>query len=106
MNGLTDRLLPVEVRLADGRRPAGEVMYQVNKTKDGYLVALTNPRGIDKTQNGIARVDRRQSVDVVLRVPNARAAREYTEPRDLEVRAGEVRVRVPAGDLRVVGVVK
>ena len=35
MNGLTHDLLPVEVRLADGKRPSGEIMYQVNRTKDG-----------------------------------------------------------------------
>ncbi|MBM4070042.1 MAG: hypothetical protein FJ271_13980 [Planctomycetes bacterium] len=107
MNGLTKDLLPVEVRLADGSRPKGEIMYQVNKTKRGYLVALFNQRGIDKTQNGIARVDRRQFVDVVVRtrLPVA-AAKEQTEPRDLAItrdnNVAEVRVRVHTGDLQVV----
>jgi len=105
MNGLTADLLPVEVRLANGRRPAGEIMYQINKTKDGYLVALFNQRGIDKTQNGIARVDRRAFVDVVIRARRPLAsAVEYTERRDLPLtKTGtDVRLRVPAGDLRVV----
>lgn len=107
MNGLTKDLLPVEVRLADGSRPKGEVMHQVNKTKHGYLVALFNQRGIDKTQTGIARVDRRQFVDVIVRTRlPVRSAREQTEPRDLAVTRGqdsaEVRVRVHAGDLQVV----
>src|SRR5207244_10711136 len=52
--------------LVNGKRPAGEVMYSFNKTKDGWLVALYNHRGIDKTQNGIARVDRSQFVEVAL----------------------------------------
>jgi hypothetical protein len=107
MNGLTDGLLPIEVRLADGRRPVGEVQYQVNRTKDGYLVALYNHRGIDKTQTGIARVNRRAFADVVLRTPlPVRSAREYTGPRDLELRrtagGAEVRLRVPVGDVQVV----
>lgn len=107
MNGLTKDLLPVEVRLADGSRPKGEIMYQVNKTKHGYLVALFNQRGIDKTQNGIARVDRRQFVDVVVRTRlPVTAAKEQTEPRDLAVVRGkdaaEVRIRVHPGDLQVV----
>jgi hypothetical protein len=107
MNGLTERLLPVEVRLPDGRRPRGEVMYSVNKTKDGYLVALYNHHGIEKTQNGIARVDRRAFVDVVVRTAQpVRAAQEMTEPRTLETHKGnpgsEIRLRIPAGDLRVV----
>src|SRR5205814_1359629 len=45
MNSLTAGLLPVEVRLPSGARPSGEVMYQVNRTKDGFLVALFNNRG-------------------------------------------------------------
>jgi hypothetical protein len=107
MNGLTQRLLPIEVRLADGKRPQGEVQYQVNKTKDGYLVALYNHRGIDKTQTGIARVNRRAFADVVLRTAlPIKGAREYTGPRDLELRRAEqgteVRVRVPVGDVQVV----
>ncbi len=107
MNGLTDKLLPIDVRLPDGRRPQGEVQYQVNKTKDGYLVALYNHRGIDKTQTGIARVNRRAFADVVLRTElPVRSAREYTGPRDLEMhRAGtvtEVRLRVPVGDVQVI----
>src|SRR5262249_31985121 len=52
LNGLTANLLRVEVRLANGKKLNGEIMYQVNKTKDGYLVALFNQQGIDKTQTG------------------------------------------------------
>src|SRR5262249_15685099 len=67
MNGVAAGLLPVEVRLPGGERPKGEIMYQVNRTKDGYLVALVNNRGVDKTPSGVARVDRRAVADVVLR---------------------------------------
>ena len=49
---------PVEVRRADGSPLQGEVMYQLNKTKDGWVVMLVNNNGVDKTQNGVARVDR------------------------------------------------
>jgi hypothetical protein len=102
MNALTDDLLPVEV-LVDGKRPAGEVMYSFNKTKDGWLVALYNHRGIDKTQNGIARVDRTKAVDVVLRPRLAVAsAREMTEPRNLAITKGEIAVHVAAGDVQVI----
>ncbi len=107
MNGLTQELLPVEVRLANGERLKGEVQHHVNKTKDGWLVAVHNHRGIDKTQNGIARVDRRAEIEVVLRTKlPLRSVREFTEAQDLPTqRDGEfttIRVRVPAGDLRVV----
>jgi hypothetical protein len=107
MNGLTQNLLPVEVRRPDGSRPAGEILYQVNKTKDGYLVLLMNNRGVDKTQSGVARVDRRQAVDVVVRTKlPVKSAKEYTVPRDLPTAktgdATEVPVRVHPGDVQVV----
>jgi hypothetical protein len=110
MNGLTAGLLPVEVRLANGSRPAGEIMYQLNRTKDGWLVALVNNRGVDKTQHGIARVDRRQFVDVKLRTMlPVKSAKEYTQPRELRaarVDGGtEIAVRVHPGDVQVVGLV-
>src|SRR5205085_9888893 len=85
MNGLTEGLLPVRVRLTtphSNDSPAGQIMYQVNKTKDGYLVLLMNTKGVDKTQSGIARVDRRAFVGVVM--PTAgpvKSARRCTEPR-------------------------
>jgi hypothetical protein len=106
MNGLTAGLLPVEVRMPDGSRPSGEILYQVNRTKDGNLVLLMNNRGVDKSQSGVARVDRRQSVDVVVRTAlPVRSAKEYTEPRDLAFADGQVRVTVHPGDVQVVGLV-
>ena len=104
MNGLTAGLLPIEVQLPDGRRPSGEVMYQVNKTADGYVVLLMNNRGVDKTQHGIARVDRRQVVEVVvMAAAPVKAARELTGPRELPLVNGtEVRVTVHPGDVQVI----
>ncbi|MFO0965112.1 MAG: hypothetical protein U0793_05945 [Gemmataceae bacterium] len=109
MNGLTQDLLPVEVRTKDGKRPAGAIMYQVNRTKDGWLVTLMNHQGIDKTQNGLARVDRRAFVDVTLRTAlPIKSAREWTGPGDLAVERVDgravVRVRVQPGDVQVVEV--
>ena len=108
MNGLTADLLPVRVEMPDGKRPAGEIQYQVNRTKDGYVVMLMNNRGVDKTQNGVARVDRRQFVDVVIatKLP-LKGAKEWTGPRDFApaTAAGEttMKVRVHPGDVQVIG---
>jgi len=104
MNGLTADLLPVQV-LVNGKRPQGEVMYQLNRTKNGWLVMLVNDHGVDKTQTGIARVNRKAYVDVTLRTNlPLKAVREYTQPRDLPWdREGEVTVRVQPGDVQVVG---
>ena len=110
MNGVTAGLLPVELRKADGSRLDGEVMYQVNRTKDGYVVLLMNNRGVDKTPSGVARVDRRQFVDVVVRTKlSVKRATEYTGPRPLTpaTAAGvtTIPVRVHPGDVQVVGLV-
>ena len=103
MNGLTTGLAPIEIRMANGADTAGEIMYQVNKTKDGWLVLLVNNRGLDKTQHGIARVDRRAFVDVVVSTKlNVTSAKEYTEPRDLKIEKGDVKIRVHPGDVQVV----
>jgi hypothetical protein len=82
-------------------------MYQVNRTKDGYLVMLINNRGVDKTQSGVARVDRRAFVDVVLRTSErVKSAKEYTQPSDLKVAdekdGSSVKLRVHPGDVQVV----
>jgi hypothetical protein len=104
MNGLTSHVLPVEVRTADGLPLSGEIMYQVNRTKTGWVVMLMNNRGVDKTQHGIARVDRRQSVEVLItsKLP-VKSAKEWTDPRDLKWENGGVKVRVHPGDVQVVG---
>jgi hypothetical protein len=105
MNGLTAELLPVEVRKVDGKRPTGAVMHHLNRTKDGYLVTLVNTLGIDKTQNGLARVDRRQYVDLVLRCREVvRGAKEWTGPRELAA-GREINIRVHPGDVQVVQLV-
>jgi len=110
MNGLTKDLLPVEVVLPGGKRPAGEIMYQINRTKNGWLVGIFNNRGIDKTQNGIARVDRRMSAEIIVRTKlEVSSAREYTVPSDLKVKKDGpynlVRIEVPAGDVRVMDLI-
>lgn len=105
MNGLTKGLLPIEV-VADGNPPRGQVMYQVNRTRDGYLVLLINNLGVDKTPNGVARVDRRLAVEAEIRTTlPLTACTEYTLPERLPVHAEagrhSIRLSIPAGELRV-----
>ncbi len=38
----------LDVRFADRKRPTGEILYQVNQTKNGYVVLLMNNRGVDR----------------------------------------------------------
>jgi hypothetical protein len=108
MNGLTADLMPVEVRRADGQRLDGEVLYQINRTAEGYLVALLSTRGIDKTPSGVARVDRRAVANIIIRSKQPlKSVMEYTAPRDLtaEQDAGGrsvIRLAIPAGEIQVV----
>jgi hypothetical protein len=107
INGLTNELLPVQVLLKNGKRPYGEIMYQINKTKDGYLVSLVNTRGLDKTQTGLARVDHRAFVDVVIHTNlKVTSAKEYTQMQDLKVQpaagGNEIRLRIHPGDVQAV----
>jgi hypothetical protein len=105
MNGLTRGLMPAEVRVK-GERPTGEIMYQINKTRDGWLVLLVNNRGVDKTQNGVARVDRRAFVDVEVHTKlTVQSAKELTQAREVKLRGGKssvIDVRVPPGDVQVI----
>jgi hypothetical protein len=104
VNGLTDGLLPVDVRLANGDRPNGEILYQVNATADGCLVLLMNNRGVDKTPSGVARVDRRRFVNMILKSKfAAKAAMEWTSGRAMELKDDTVHVRVHPGDVQVIG---
>ncbi|MCX7705473.1 MAG: hypothetical protein N2115_04360 [bacterium] len=107
MNLLTAGLTPFELYTADGKKLSGEVMYQVNKTKDGWLVALFNNQGIDKTQNGIARVDRTRFADIEIRTHlNVKEAKEYVYERPLSLQKStgttSINVRVEPGDVQVV----
>ncbi len=116
MAGVTQDLSPIEIRLADGSRPLdGSVMHQLNKTPNGWLVLLLNNAGVDKTQTGIARVDRRAFRDIAIRTHlKLTSAKELTQPRDLTIVAtsdarpesafegSEILVRVSPGDVQVV----
>jgi len=107
MNLITDKILPFEICTTAGKSLSGEVMYLVNKTKDGWLVGLFNNQGIDKTQNGIARVDRSKAADIEIQtLLQIKSAKEYTQPRELKIeKSGEkftVKIRVEPGDVQVV----
>jgi hypothetical protein len=82
---------------------SGNVLWQLNRTKHGWLVMLMNNAGVDKTQNGIARVDRRAVAEVTLEsaLP-LKSARELTAPAPLAIDHGRLRITIPAGDLKVV----
>jgi hypothetical protein len=99
--------MPVEVRPPNGDHLSGQIMFQVDKPKSGWVVMLMNNFGVDKTQSGIARVDRTKYVDVVIRTAlPVTSAKEYTQPRDLVLATEEgsatvttVSVRVHHGDV-------
>ena len=109
MSDLVAGLLPVEVCRADGQRLDGELLYQVNQTAEGYVVLVMSTRGVDKTQSGVARVDRRAVAHAAIRTRlPVTSVKEYTEPRELNAEKDDagrtiLRVAVPAGELQVIG---
>lgn len=72
--GLVKGQLPVEVSGTDGAGPPKGLLYQLSRNERGIVVTLLNTNGVDKTQSGIARVDRRQTMDVRLTAPGLSAA--------------------------------
>jgi hypothetical protein len=91
---------PVSVR--------GDVQHLVNRTPTGWVVTLFNNDGVDKQQQGMARVDRRavRPVTLGLRARGIASAREWTTEtalavtKDAQGRAS-VRLDVPPGGVRV-----
>lgn len=106
MNIITDKLLPFEL-YCDNKPVSGQLMYLVNKTKDGWLLGIFNNQGIDKTQNGIARVDRTKFVDVeIFTHLGVKSAKEYIYDRELKLEKNNgktsVKIRIEPGDVQVV----
>ncbi|MFN5297103.1 MAG: hypothetical protein ACK5HA_02305, partial [Planctomycetaceae bacterium] len=92
---LSRGLLPVEV--------AGEVEWLVSRSGTGWLVTLLNPAGQQKPQQGITATNYRENREVTVRarVPIT-TVRDRLLPSDvLKVDAGEVRLTVPAGSVRI-----
>lgn len=107
MNMLFAGLVPFEILTADGKNLRGEIMYQFNKTSNGWLVSLFNNQGIDKTQNGIARVDRTKFVEIEIRTNlDVKEAKEYVYQKALKIEKSDgtstVRLRIEPGDVQVV----
>ncbi|HEX6183942.1 MAG TPA: hypothetical protein VFZ44_08705 [Pyrinomonadaceae bacterium] len=109
--GLDERLVPAAAHvlahlLGDVTpvRVRGEVEYLVNRNARGWVVTLINNRGVYKPQQGLAQVNRAESVEVTLE-PNGFAfkrAAEWTTGAELKVAGGSLVVSVPPGGVRVV----
>jgi len=116
--GLDERLTPAAAHLlthlfasATPVGVTGDIEYLVNRTPTGWAVTLINNRGVYKPQQGLAQVDRGESVDVTvdLRGNGIARADEWTEDTKLSpAREGNrdlVRLRVPPGGVRIVEIV-
>jgi len=97
---LTRGLMPVEVR--------GGVEWLVNRTATGWVVALLNPAGQAKPQQGITPTDFREARPVVIRsVGPVASASDWLDP-DLAIAAhaegagSTIELTVPAGGVRIV----
>ncbi len=113
--GLDERMTPVAAHLlahlfADATpvRVRGDIEYLVNRNARGWVVTLINNRGVYKTQQGMAQVNRDEFADVSisLREGGIAAANEWTEDTRLETTGAQgresVNVRVPPGGIRII----
>lgn len=113
--GLDERITPgathALTHLFAGASPVrvtGEVEHLVNRTPRGWVVTLINNYGVDKPQQGMARVDRTAFVDVELGLAGLDVSRaeEWTTGETLDVTRGAqgagLKVRIPPGGVRIV----
>ncbi|HLL75727.1 MAG TPA: hypothetical protein VK421_10730 [Pyrinomonadaceae bacterium] len=91
----------------------GDVQHLVNRTPTGWVVTIFNNDGVDKPQQGMARVDRRavRPAALGLRGKEIASAREWTNETALAVTKDaqgrpSVRLEVPPGGVRVVELVE
>ena len=93
---LTSGLTPVQVH--------GDVEWMLNRTATGWLVALFNPAGQNKPQQGITPTDYRENRTVTIRTTRPVAsASDWLAPEDaISVKDGELKLTVLAGSVRVV----
>jgi hypothetical protein len=117
--GLDERLTPAAAHLfthlfaeATPVRVKGDVQRLINRTESGWLITLINNRGVFKPQQGLAQIDRSESVEVTLslRGKTIRQAREWTLDAPLEVgrdaNESAVKVIVPPGDLKIIELIE
>jgi hypothetical protein len=109
--GLDERLVPAAAHLlahlasdATPVRVRGEVEYLVNRNARGWVVTLINNRGVYKPQQGLAQVNRTESVEVTLEANGAvfKRAGEWTTNSELKVNGGAVSLSIPPGGVRIV----
>ncbi len=93
---LTSGLVPVSVQ--------GDVEWMLNRTSTGWIVALFNPAGQDKPQQGILPTDYRQNRSVVIKSNRPiLSVRDWLYPfENLSWEQGQLKVEVWAGSVRVV----
>ena len=123
MLGFDERFTPAAAHLLTHLLPdatpvgvSGDIERLINRTERGWIVTLINNRGVYKSQQGLAQVDRSESIDVhlSLRGKGIINAREWTTDESLQVMraataattAGgaqdSLRLSVPPGGVRVV----
>jgi hypothetical protein len=117
--GLDERLTPFAAHLlahvfseATPVGVKGDVEHLVNRTTRGWVVTLINNQGVYKPQQGLAEVNRAETVEVRLdlRGKAIASASEWTDEKRLEVIKenghDSVRLRIAAGGVQVVELIE
>jgi len=79
----------------------GDVEYLVNRTANGWVVTMLNNKGVFKTQQGMAQVDRSAYVKVTVS-NQIKSATEWISGAPLKPENGLVTVQIPPGGVAIV----
>jgi hypothetical protein len=111
--GVDERITPFAAHMlahvfADAApvKVSGDVEYLINRTANGWIVTLLNNKGVYKTQQGMATVDRSAyvTVNVTLEGQQIRAATDWISNTSAKISGSTVSVHVPPGGLAIVEV--
>lgn len=82
----------------------GDVEYLVNRNQTGWVVTIFNNKGVFKSQQGMAQVDRSAYVTASIELRGGKIARaqEWLSDSSLEVKPDGVKVEIPPGGIAIV----
>ncbi|MBQ9338246.1 MAG: hypothetical protein IJS14_13220 [Lentisphaeria bacterium] len=100
LDKILEEVLPIEV--------SGDVLYGLNKTKDGWLIYMINNKGINKYTDTPAEFDSKQTskVTVNLKAIQAGKAHDLCSGEDFPISGGKFTASVAPGRYRILKLVK
>ena len=95
LDKIVQEVLPIEVE--------GDILYGLNKTRDGWLVYLINNKGITKFIDTPPTFDQKQTAEVTVRLKgiSAKQVRELRTDTEIPLDDGQFTVKVKPGEIKI-----